>query len=89
MVFDSIEKKRDCYGIDKISVSDDAIDTITSLDYDVIEKVLDKVIINQRNGSAPINLSAEIISQAIKKEKSGIRCGFNGGNWTWYYQKTS
>ena len=77
MIFDSIEKKRNCYGIEAISVSEEAVDKITSLDFDSIDKVLDKVIIGQRNGSEKINLSVEIISQAINNEKSGIRCGFN------------
>lgn len=77
IVYDSIEKKRNCYGIDKISVSNEAVDKIASLDIDTIDSLLDKVIIGQRNGSEPISLSVEIISQAIKNKNSDVRCGFN------------
>ncbi|MBR2025150.1 MAG: hypothetical protein IKA02_05020 [Clostridia bacterium] len=77
MVYNSIEDKRNCYGIEKISVSDEAFGKIMSLEPDVIDNVLDKVIIGQRDGNSPIDISSEVVEQAIKNQLKNIKCGFN------------
>ncbi|MGN0812252.1 MAG: hypothetical protein ACI4MQ_01925 [Candidatus Coproplasma sp.] len=80
-IYEVVERKRTDYNIEEVTVAGDVTERLCSLPVETAEKILDKVIRENRRVSAKLHLNMDIVRPYLDKNTGGSNSyGFGGVN---------